>query len=413
MSDPGTNWAGNVAYRAERLVRPTTVEEIAEIVTASASVRVVGSRHSFSDIADTTGTMISLADLGGEPELDATRGVVRVPGGWRYGDLAPWLQERGRALSNLASLPHISIAGAVATGTHGSGERLGSLATQVRAVESIDGTGAPVRVERGDPDFAGSVVSLGAHGVVIAVELDTEPAYELSQTVYEGARWDDVLPRFDEVQRSGDSVSLFTTWRDGDVVDQIWVKSRRDAPDLSAVGARPADGPRHPLPGIDPAPCTPQQGSRGPWFERLPHFRMAFTPSAGEELQTEYLVPRSDAVAAIDAVRALTPMIAPLLQVCEVRTMAGDDQWLSPASETDAVGIHFTWRLDVAGVSALLPTIEAALPATMRPHWGKLFALSGADLAARYPHWDDAVALRERRDPDRRFHNAAMARFGL
>jgi len=413
MTGAGTNWAGNVAFSAARTAAPTTVDEVARVVAGSEKVRVAGSRHSFSDIADTTGTLLSLTALGGAPELDAARGVIRVPAGLRYGDLAPWLHARGRALASLASLPHISIAGAVATGTHGSGERIGSLATQVSALELVDGDGQLVRVERGDADFAGSVVSLGALGVVTALELDTEPTFDLGQTVFEGARWDDALAQFDAVQRSGDSVSLFTTWRDRDRVDQIWVKTRGEAPDLSMVGARPAGGPRHPLPGIDPTPCTGQLGTRGAWFDRLPHFRLAFTPSAGAELQSEYLVPRSEAVAAIEAVRALSPRIAPLLQVCEVRTIAADDLWLSPAEGTDAVGIHFTWVLDQPAVMALLPEIEAALPPSARPHWGKLFALSGPALLERYPHADAFARLRERRDPRRRFANAWMERLGL
>jgi xylitol oxidase len=398
LSRAGRNWAGNVVFSAAEVAAPTTVDEVADLVRSTEHVRVVGSRHSFSDIADTAGTLLSLAALAGVPEFDCERGVVRVPGGLRYGDLAPWLHDRGGALANLASLPHISIAGAVATGTHGSGERIGSLATQVSALEMVDGEGGFVRVERGDPDFEGSVVSLGSLGVVTALELDTEPTFEMAQTVFEGARWDDVLARFDDLQRSGDSVSIFTTWRDADAADQVWVKSRGDAPDLSMLGAHPADGPRHPLPGIDPEPCTPQRGRRGPWFDRLPHFRLAFTPSAGEELQTEYLVP---------------PRIAPLLQVCEVRTVAADDLWLSPASGTDVVGLHFTWVLDQPAVLALLPEIEAALPPSTRPHWGKLFALSGDELTSRYPRWDDVVALRARRDPHGRFANAWTARLGL
>lgn len=413
MSQAGTNWAGNVAFSAAAVAAPTSVDEVAGLVSSTARVRVVGSRHSFSDIADTDGTLLSLAGLAGAPELDSTRGVVRVPGGLRYGDLAPWLHERGHALANLASLPHISIAGAVATGTHGSGERIRSLATQVSALELIDGEGELVRVARGEPDFEGSVVSLGSLGVVTAIELDTEPTFEVSQTVFEGARWDDVLAQFDDLQRSGDSVSVFTTWRDADAADQIWVKTRGGAPDLSALGARPADGPRHPLPGIDPAPCTAQLGSRGAWFDRLPHFRLAFTPSAGEELQSEYLVPRAEALAAIEAVRTLASRIAPLLLVCEVRTVAADDLWLSPAFGTDVVGIHFTWVRDEPAVMAMLPEIEAALPSSARPHWGKLFALSGDEVTARYPRWDDVAALRARRDPRGRFANAWTARLGL
>ncbi len=411
MTDAGRNWAGNLAYRARTVVAPTSVEEVAGAVTSADRVRVLGSRHSFNDIADTDGVLISLARLAGEPEIDTARRTVRVPGGMRYGELAPWLHARGWGLGNLASLPHISVAGAVATGTHGSGERIGSLATQVAALELVTAAGEVVQLRRGDADFDGAVVSLGALGVATALELDVEPTYDIAQTVFEGARWDEALAGFDELQSRGDSVSLFTTWRDRDTIDQVWVKTRGATADLADFGATAAGGPRHPLPGIDPEPCTAQLGAPGPWFDRLPHFRLAFTPSAGAELQSEYLVPRVEAAAAIGALRELAPRIAPLLQVCEVRTIAADRLWLSPAYGVDAVGLHFTWRLDVPAVIALLPALEAALPGTARPHWGKLFTLAHA--GARYPRWSDFATLRARRDPGRRFVNGYLERLGL
>ena len=413
MIDGGTNWAGNIRYRAQRVVRPRTVAEVAAVVTSAPRVRALGSRHSFNDIADTDGVLIELSELAEPPSLDPATGVVRVPAGMRYGDLAPWLDEQGRALPNLASLPHISVAGAIATGTHGSGERVGSLATQVAAVEMVDGTGSLVRVQRGDPDFDGSVVSLGALGIVTAVELESEPTFDMAQTVFEGVRWDDALAGFDDLQSRADSVSLFTTWRSSEVIDQVWMKSRAGQPDLAAFGGTPADGPRHPLPGIDPEPCTAQMGVRGRWYDRLPHFRLAFTPSAGDELQSEYLVPRAEATEALTVLRRLASHIAELLLVCEVRTIAADRLWLSSAYERDTVGLHFTWRRDVDAVTAFLPVLEAALPASARPHWGKLFTLDGDALASRYPRWDDFLALRARRDPSRRFVNAWAERLGL
>jgi xylitol oxidase len=417
MAVDEANWAGNLRYRAQRLESPRTVDEVSDIVAAAARtgsrVRALGSRHSFNDIADTDGVLLSLARLDEAPSIDGDTGRVRVPAGVRYGELAPWLDAHGRALANLASLPHISVAGAVSTGTHGSGERVGSLATQVAAVELVDGTGARVRIERGEPDFDGSVVGLGALGVVTAVELDTEPTYQVAQTVFEGVRWDRALAAFDDLQSRADSVSLFTTWRDADAIDQVWMKTRGRTPVLADLGGHPADGPRHPLPGIDPEPCTPQQGVPGPWFDRLPHFRLAFTPSAGDELQSEYLVPRAEIGSAIAALQAMAPRIAELLLVCEVRTIAADELWLSPAYARETVGLHFTWRRDVAAVMALLPDVETALPPSARPHWGKLFALDGAAIAARYPRWDDMVALRARRDPSRVFANDWTARLGL
>ncbi len=408
-----TNWAGNLRYRAQRLVEPVTVDELAETIVSADRVRVLGTRHSFSDIADTTGVHVSLARMVDVPTLDRATGVVSVPAAMRYGELAPWLHDRGRALANLASLPHISVGGSVATGTHGSGERIGSLATQVSAVELVDGSGAHVRVERGDPDFDGTVVSLGALGAVVRLELDTVAAEPYGQTVYEGIGWDAVLDGFDELQAAGDSVSLFTTWRSADEIDQVWVKSRRDAPDLTAFGGRPADGARHPIPGVDPRPATEQGHAPGAWFDRLPHFRLAFTPSAGDELQSEYLVPRSEVREAVAALRGLAARLAPVLLVAEVRTVAADRLWLSSAYETDVVAFHFTWRRDEPAVGELLPTVEAALPATARPHWGKVFTLPAADVRARYPQWTAFAELRARRDPASRFANAWTERLGL
>lgn len=411
------NWAGNIRFHAREVREPRTADELRAVVAGEPRVRVVGSRHSFSDIADTDGVLVSLRGLARPDEVTVSPddSTVRVPAGIRYGDLVPSLERAGLALRNLASLPHISVAGAVQTGTHGSGDRVGSLATQVAAVELLTASGEIVSVRRGDDGFAGHVVALGALGVVTHLHLDVEPTYDVAQTVYEGVTWDAALEGLDALTSAGDSVSLFTTWTDADRIDQVWVKDRvgHVTGDLGRFGGMPADGPRHPLPGVDPTPCTAQGGAAGRWYDRLPHFRLAFTPSSGQELQSEYLVPRADAITAIGAVRALAAEIAPLLLVCEVRTMAGDDLWLSPASGTDTVGLHFTWRPDEPAVRAFLPTLEAALPRTARPHWGKLFTMPGAEIAQRYPAWDRFTALRDRLDPDRRFGNAYLERLGL
>ncbi|WJL96572.1 FAD-binding protein [Microbacterium sp. ET2] len=416
-----TNWAGNLTYRAARIAEPTDEAELSAILDRARSdgttVRVLGSRHSFNDIADTDGVIISLAALAtaGQVSVAPDRKTVRIPAGIRYGDLVPVLEREGLALANLASLPHISVAGAVQTGTHGSGDSVGALGTQVAAVELLTAAGERITLTRGEDGFDGAVVGLGALGIVTHLRLDVEPHFAVAQTVFEGVRWDDALSRLDDLTGAGDSVSLFTRWTNPDVIDQVWVKARTasSADDLSGFGARAADGPRHPIPGIDPTPCTAQEGVPGPWYDRLPHFRLAFTPSAGEELQSEYLVARADAVAAIQAVRGLADRISPLLLTCEVRTMAADDLWLSPAYGRPTLGIHFTWQRDEAAVRALLPALEAALPASARPHWGKVFTMPGDEVRRRYPRFDDFAALRTRLDPDRRFVGDYLARLGL
>ena len=413
------NWASNVFYRSERIVAPRSIEALADAVRSASRVKALGSRHCFNTIADTDGVHIVARELPAEVAVDSERRVVRVAAGLRYGDVAPRLDREGWALANLASLPHISLAGAVATGTHGSGDAVASLAASVAAVELVTADGETRRFARGDADFDGVVVSLGALGIVTALELDILPTFDIAQTVYERLPLDAVLDDLDAVTGLGYSVSMFHTWRDPAVVDQLWVKRRADAagaaPD-DVLGASRATVKRHPLPDVSAESCTDQLGEPGPWFARLPHFKLEFTPSNGEELQSEYLVPRRNAVAAISALRELAPRVAPLLQVCELRTVAQDDLWLSPAYQTDVMGLHFTWRPDQPGVEALLPTIEAALaPLGARPHWGKLFSLDGAEqrMPRLYPRWNDFAALRERLDPHGVFRNDFLARLGL
>jgi len=401
----GSTWAGSHEYAATDVVHPSSVEEVAALVTAQPRVRALGTRHSFTDLADTPGVLIALDRLGDEPSLVGSR--VRVPAGMRYGDLAVWLQERGRGLANLASLPHISVAGAVATGTHGSGVGNGSLATAVAALELVDGRGATVRLERGDADFDGAVVGLGALGIVTHLELDTEPTFEVSQTVHEGLAWPALLDGLDEVLSAAYSVSVFTRWT-GSEVGQVWVKSRSGDP--AVAGARPAPEQRHMIPGMSVDLTTPQLGVPGPWHERLPHFRLGFLPSSGEELQTEYLLPRARGAEALAALRPLAEDIAAVLHVTELRTIAADRLWLSGAYEQDSLAIHFTWHRTPSAVADLLPRLEERLlPLGARPHWGKVFSAQAADLAPLYPRWDDFRALADRYDPDRRFRNDWLA----
>lgn len=392
----GTNWGGNLRYAARGLVEPASVAELQQLLPTLPEARALGSRHSFSRVADTPGVHVSTAALPCSIEVDAQRQLVRVEGGLRYGDVAPVLDRAGWALANLASLPHITLAGAVATGTHGSGDTLGSLATQVRALEIVGWDGTLRRVQADHPDFPGTVVSLGRLGVVTALELRVEPCYEVAQTVVEGVPLDRVLADLDAVTSLAHSVSLFTTWTSPDVLDQVFLKRRTDRIDSAALpdpvevlGGRAAEGPRHPIPGLDPAPTTPQGGVPGPWWTRLPHFRLDHVPSAGREMQSEYLVPRRHAVAAITALRGMADQLAAPLQVCEIRTVAADDLWLSGAYGTDVVGLHFTWHLDPVAVAAVLPHLEARLaPFAARPHWGKVHQEDALDAAALYPQWD-------------------------
>lgn len=413
-NDAGTNWAGNLAYSAARVHHPATVDEVRRVVAAASSIRALGSRHSFNDIADGTSELLSTAALTGPVTINRDRSTVTVGAGIRYGELARELETAGFALANLASLPHISVGGAVATGTHGSGNRNRSLAAAVVGLELVTGSGDLVRFDAGDPDFEGTVINLGALGVVTSLELEIEPAFEVEQTVYERLPLENLLQNFGGVTGAAYSVSVFTTWRDPDAADSVWVKRRPDrgAPlEENLFGAVPADDERHPLPGLPAIGCTPQLGLAGPWYNRLPHFQLDFTPSNGVELQSEYLVPRHHAVDAIRAVKELSREIVPLLQVNEIRTVAADGLWLSSSYGTDAVGLHFTWVQDQPAVEAFLPKLEAALePYFARPHWGKLFTPGAHDFERLYPRMEDFRVLAKRLDPEETFANPFTAR---
>lgn len=409
----GRNWAGNLRYSAAELACPGSVEELQETVACARKVKALGTRHSFNAVADSSGVLVNLAKLPGNPELDPAARTVTVTAGTRYGELAGFLAGHGFALHNLASLPHISVGGAVATATHGSGT--GNLAAAVVAVEMVAADGGLLRADRTNPDFNGMVVSLGALGVFTRLTLAVEPAYEVRQQVYTALPWAAVEEHFEEINSAAYSVSIFGSLA-GPEAAQVWLKGRTDdgrpaGGAMEFFGARAADGPRHPVPGMDPVNCSEQLGVPGPWSDRLPHFRLGFTPSNGDELQSEYLVAKADAPAALQALRALSDRIAPLLQVCEIRTVAADEQWLSTAAGRDSAAFHFTWQPRQAEVERLLPLLESALaPLQARPHWGKLFTAGPQRLGELYPQLGRFRELAGRLDPEGKFANPFLAR---
>jgi xylitol oxidase len=371
-------------------------------------MRVLGSRHSFNDIADSL-ELITLEAMPMDVVVDHAADTVSLNAALKYGELVQKLNEEGVALHNLASLPHISVAGAVATATHGSGEANGNLATAVVGLELVTSGGEIMEISRGEPYFDGLVVGLGALGAVTRITLDVEPAYEVRQRVFEGLSWEALFERFDEIVSCGYSVSIFTRW--DETIDQVWVKSRvTDEPEQvenDLFGAAAAAVDRHPILGLDASSCTPQLGRVGSWADRLPHFRMGFTPSSGEELQSEYLIPRWYAVEAIEAVRSLADEIRPILQVSEIRAVAADRLWMSMNYGQDSVGIHFTWKPERDAVEDMLVRLESALvPFEARPHWGKLFNADTAALAPLYERMSDFIRLVERLDPRGAFRNS-------
>ncbi len=408
-----TNWAGNVTYRASEQRTPATIEELQDVVAGAERVKAVASRHTFNDSADTPGVQVRPDRLGFPIEVDAAARTVRVPAAMTHARLAEALHAQGWALPNLASLPHISTAGAIATGTHGSGDGVQNLAASVAGVELVDSTGALRRFARGGADFDGVPVHLGALGVITALTLDIVPTFEVAQRVFLDLPCDRWAADFDAITALGYSVSVFTTWR-GPAADQLWVKSLAvsDEP-AEAYGAVAADRPMHPLRAVAPANVNDQLGRPGPWHQRLPHFRPEFEPSGGSEIQSEFFVKRPDAPAAIEALRSIGDRIAPALQISEVRTMAADELWLSPAYDATgvgSVGFHFTWVNDQAAVDAHLPHVEEALSGfATRPHWGKAFRGVPRPIEL-YPQASRFVHLAERLDPRGAFRNDFLDR---
>jgi xylitol oxidase len=404
------NWSGNVSYSTERILRPRSTAEAQELIAGAETLRPLGTRHSFSTVADSTGALLSTEHLDRIVEIgDET---VTVEAGIRYGELATALHDRGLALPNFASLPHISIGGAVATATHGSGAANQSLAAGVSALELVTANGSITQLRRGDADFEGAVVGLGALGLVTRVSLDVVPAFDLRQYVFEQLPWPTVEAELNAILARGYSVSLFTTW-DDDAGAQAWVKTTEElGPESSYFGASPAPEPRNPVPGSGAENATEQLGVLGPSHERLPHFRLGFTPSSGAELQSEYVVPREHAAAAAAELRRLGAVVSPLLFISEIRSIAADRLWLSPFFERDSVAFHFTWKPLPAEVLALLPRIENALaPFDARPHWGKLFVGSAELIESRYPKLPDFRRLAQELDGGGKFRNAFLDEF--
>jgi xylitol oxidase len=417
MATRPTNWAGNITFGAARVHEPASLERLRELVVGSERARPLGTGHSFNAVADTTGDLISVAALPRTCVVDSERATVTVSAGLRYGEVARHLHQAGYALQSLGSLPHISVAGAIATGTHGSGSTVGNLATAVVSLQMVTADGEVVEIDRTTDSeaLAGSVVGLGALGIVTRVSLDVVPAFAMRQWVYDDLPLAALPDHLGEILDSAYSVSLFTDWK-SDSVRQVWLKQRLDGSDVPRppprwFGATLADDPRHPIAGMPVENCTEQLGVPGPWHLRLPHFRTEFTPSSGRELQSEYLLPREHAVAAVAAIDRIRDLIGPLVQVSEIRSVARDDLWMSPSYGRDSVAIHFTWVPDSAAVTRVLGHLEERLaPFSPRGHWGKLFSLAHAP-AGRYERYQDFVALMRRYDPAGKFRNGLIDRW--
>lgn len=408
---PRVNWSGNYHYSTNTVLQPTTVAEVQDAVRSVAGVRALGTRHSFNGIADSKMAQIStlrIKDL----ELDRTQRAVTVGAGMRYGDLALLLDAQGYALHNMASLPHISVGGACATATHGSGMRNGNLATAVTRIKFVgaDGSVHTLSREQDGDRFAGAVVGLGALGVVTHLTLAVQPRYEMTQVVYQDLPFGELEHHFAEIMGAGYSVSLFTDWQNGRA-GEVWIKRRVDeggaeAPPGKFYGATLATKKVHPILDHAAEACTDQMNMVGAWYERLPHFKMNFTPSSGQELQTEFFVPFERGYEAVRAVETLRDKITPHLFITELRAIAADDLWMSMAYRRPSLAIHFTWKPEWDAVLELLPQIEAKLaPFEARPHWAKIFTVKADAIGPLYPRMKEFSALTRSFDSGGKFRN--------
>lgn len=413
-----TNWSGNLTYGTSNIHYPENVAEVQAIVQQSKRVKVLGSKHSFNAIADSYEKLISLEKLNKIVTLDKTANTVTVEAGMRYGELAPYLHEQGYALHNLASLPHITIAGAIATATHGSGILNGNLSTGVSAIEFVNANGDLISLskENNGVEFYGAVVGLGAIGILTKITLDLLPAFDIQQLVYLNLPMKELAQNFNAIASAGYSVSLFTNWKN-QIINEVWIKKIAAAnqvtdPLADLFGAVAATKNMHPLENESAENCTDQMGITGPWYERLPHFKMGFKPSAGEELQTEYFVDIAHAYDAIMAVEKLHAKISPHLFVSEIRTIAADQLWMSPCYNQTCVAIHTTWKREQDTVMQLLPLMEAQLePFKPTPHWGKLFTMAPKDVQSRYRKLNDFKQLVQQYDPEGKFRNDYLSNY--
>ena len=403
-------WAGNLEYSTGNVHYPKTLEQVQEAVNKCNKLTALGSRHSFNKIADSTENQVSLKEMNKVVSLDKAANTVTIEAGMKYGELAPYLHQNGYALQNLASLPHITVAGSCATGTHGSGVHNGNLSTGIAAIEFVNAAGEVVNLSKKDGEaFQGAVVGLGALGVVTKLTLELQPTFNMKQYVYRNLPMAALEKNFDAIVSSGYSVSLFTDWKNKNI-NEVWIKSKVAADDTPAApelfGAKLATKNLHPIEDLSAENCTEQMGVSGPWFERMPHFKMGFKPSAGKELQAEYFVPIEHAYEAMMAMEQLHEKITPHLFISEIRTIQEDTLWMSPCYKKTCVALHTTWKQEVDTVLNLLPLVEAQLaPFNARPHWAKLFTMAPSVLQSRIKKLADFKELVKKYDPNGKFRN--------
>ncbi len=407
-----SNWSGNIEFSAAELHEPATVEELQQIVSRARRLRVVGAGHSFNDIVDTDGTLVSLRRLNRVVAIDRDASTVLFEGGILHYELTDHLHRAGFALHNLPSMPHFNVVGACATGTHGSGDTNRCLAAAIRGMEIVTAGGDLVEVPAAD--LPATAIGLGAFGVVARMTLEIESTFYVAQERHVDVPVANAIDNLDEIMGSAYSVSYFTDWQH-DRLHEVWRKFRLDTengpipdtPDDYFGGTRAGDEIE---PGMveNDVNVTRQMLIPGPWHERLPHVRVRDPIQVTSQLQSEFFVARRHGQSALRAIAELGERLKPAIGegiVAEVRTVAADDLWLSPFPHP-SLALHFGWVPDWPSAEKALPLVEAALaPFEPRPHWGKLFTMPAETVRDCYPRFADFVARVAHYDPAGKFRN--------
>ena len=369
------NWSNNIEFTAKTaLEKPSTADELATLIRDTRrSVKVVGTAHSFNDIADTDGIQISLANFQ-NISIDPSRMMVKFGGGVTYISLIKALAAEKMALQNLPSLPHINVVGSVVTGTHGSGMQNQAMGALVSEFAFVDASGAQRRLtrEHHEGEFYRYLHSFGALGVIYEMTMDIEPEYGVAKCVYQDVPWDFLKDKeaYNELNQRHEYISYFTDWKE-EKMTSIWIGSRYNPQnisyeDLLAQSYLDTCPPTylegtltqkiHPVPGRSSDPCV--ESGYGMWNDKIYHFKPDKPPSSdGDEIQTEFFVKYADMPAAVAELYSNAALFRDFVQITEIRGVERDSIPLSPAKEQDVMGIHFTWKHDFKNVYFAAKTV--------------------------------------------------------
>jgi FAD/FMN-containing dehydrogenase len=398
--------------------QPRDIDELARIVRDAKRVRAVGAAHSWSPAIVTDDTLISLDAMRAVLELDRATMQVTVQGGMRLRELNAYLASQGLALANLGSIDSQSVAGVIATGTHGTGKNFRCISAQVARLELIDGTGRNVVLERGQPDFDGAVVGLGALGVVHAVTFDVVEAFRLHD-ITGLAPFDHVIENIDEHVASADHFKVWWFVPDDKAIVYRFRRTHEPANDsrirrwikerVVAVAAYRSLLVVGHLSGRRWIPSINRYLNReaGRALDRIAHSHVGFlTPIPPVHSESEWAFDLRDAKPLLREYRKLLPGAGHSYNfIQELRFSKADDLWLSPAYQRDSIWLSL-YNIDRRNWGAQLAKFEAFGRANGgRPHWGKEAAFDREYLRSQYTRLDDFAALAARFDPDRKFRN--------